>query len=318
MRDAADSYQSYFARRWHGLTHPHVRALAWLLDSPDLLNAAHPHWRGRIATLPPAAESAAAWLHMLERDPAPLEAALGGKLHTRLGLYAEKLLAFYFAARGELIAHGLQVRAARNDTVGEFDFLLDAGAGTALHIEFATKFYLLEGVAPDALDTLVGPNLADGLGQKMRKITSKQLELAHHPAAQAVLPRPVAQAQALVKGWLFYPRGTVSGMEGLAPDHCRGTWCAADELQQLAGEHFVQVPRMQWLAPVRVDDDGEGAVVLARAELAQAVEIHFANPPAMPMLVASVHPEHGAWHESERAFIVPLDWRARAARRRIG
>lgn len=35
--DATDftSYQARFARRWGHLTRPHVRALAWLLDSPD-------------------------------------------------------------------------------------------------------------------------------------------------------------------------------------------------------------------------------------------------------------------------------------------
>lgn len=315
MRDEADSYQASFTRRFSGLTNPHVRALAWLLDSPDLLDPLHPHWQGRIATLPALDESATKWLHILDRDPAPLEEVLGDRVYTRLGLYAEKLMAFYFRTRGELIAHGLQVRAERNATIGEFDFLLDAGVGTARHIEFATKFYLLEGVAPDALDTLVGPNLADSLGQKMRKITSKQLELSRHPAAQAVLPRPVVQAQALVKGWLFYPRGTVSGLEGLMPNHCRGTWCAADELDHLSGDHFVHLPRLQWLAPYRTVDDNE---VLDRATLAQAVDAHFSGPPALPLLVASMRHEHGAWHECARAFIVPLDWRIRAATRRVG
>ena len=127
------------------------------------------------------------------------------KVYTRLGLYAEKLMAFYYQQHGQLVAHGLQVRATRNDTVGEFDFLLDAGPDGVEHIEFATKFYLLEGSAASRFDTFVGPNLADSLGAKMRKIVDKQLALASHPAAQALLPRPVLRARALVKGWLFYP-----------------------------------------------------------------------------------------------------------------
>lgn len=309
-----DNYQARFSRAWSTLSNPHVRALAWLLDSPGLLDPAHPHWAGKIATLPEPDDALRNWLLALDADPAPLLAALGDRSYTRLGLYAEKLIAFHFQSQGRLLAHGLQVRAARNDTVGEFDFLLDAGNGNALHIEFATKFYLLEGVWPDQLDSLVGPNLADSLGQKMRKITSKQLALAAHPAAQAVLPRPVERAQALVKGWLFYPRGTVPGLEGLDPRHCHGTWCSAGELDELEGEWFMQLGRMQWLAPGRTEDAGE---ILSRGALAERVAEHFAAP-SMPMLVASVREEGGAWTEEGRAFVVPDDWRGRAATRRMG
>ena len=309
-----DNYQARFARAWSRIGNPHVRALAWLLDSPGLLDPGHPHWNGKIATLPEPDGALRDWLFGLDADPSPLDAALGGKTYTRLGLYAEKLIAFYFQTQGSLVAHGLQVRAAHNDTVGEFDFLLDAGGGKALHIEFATKFYLLEGVWPDQLDSLVGPNLADSLGQKMRKITSKQLALAKHPAAQAVLPRPVERAQALVKGWLFYPRGTVSGLDGLDPQHCRGTWCSAGELGELEGEWFIPLPRMQWLAPYRTDD---AASLLSRDALAERVADHF-SVPAMPMLVASMREDGGAWIECERAFVVPDDWRGRAASRRVG
>ncbi|WP_308621444.1 hypothetical protein [Massilia sp. Se16.2.3] len=46
MRDAAASYQEGFHRRWSHLRRARVRALAWLLDSPDLLDADAPHWQG--------------------------------------------------------------------------------------------------------------------------------------------------------------------------------------------------------------------------------------------------------------------------------
>jgi hypothetical protein len=91
-------------------------------------------------------------------------------------------MAFYFAAQGQLHAHGLQVRASRTDTIGEFDFLLNAGDGLR-HLEFATKFYLLDAAAASDFNGLIGPNLADTLGAKMRKIFEQQLSLAH-PAAQ--------------------------------------------------------------------------------------------------------------------------------------
>jgi hypothetical protein len=249
----------------------------------------------------------ARWLEELDADPAQLDAALGAKMYTRLGLYAEKLMAFYFAHQGRLVAHGLQVRASRNDTVGEFDFLLDAGAGVE-HIEFATKFYLLQGDSSTGFDTFVGPNLADSLGRKMRKVFDRQLELGNHPAAQDVLPRPVVAARALVKGWLFYPRGTYQAMRGITAGHCRGFWCALEELEALPGDRFLVLPRLQWLPPFRAQS---ATWMLDKAQLAAELEDHFLASDA-PVLVALVREEAGAIVEFERGFIVPNDWRERA------
>jgi hypothetical protein len=309
MAAPADTYQAHFERRWGHLVHPHVRALAWLLDAPDLLDPHDPHWEGRIASLgvlPPAID---AWLQRVDDDPSALDAELGTRVYTRLGLYAEKLMAFYYRQHGMLVAHGLQVRAARNDTVGEFDFLLDAGPDAVEHIEFATKFYLLEGEAASRFDTFVGPNLADSLGAKMRKIFEKQLALGQHPAAQAVLPRPVVRARALVKGWLFYPLGAGHGMQGISVQHCRGFWCALGEVGRLEAQQFVLLPRLQWLAPYRCASN-EG--LLDRDALQASLAVQFEAVP-MPVLVAAVREEGGGLVETGRGFIVPDNWRARAA-----
>ena len=309
MAVTADTYQDRFERRWGHLAHPRVRALAWLLDAPDLLDPQDPHWEGRIAslgTLPPETD---AWLARVDRDPSALDAELGERIYTRLGLYAEKLMAFYYREHGLLVAHGLQVRAAANDTVGEFDFLLDAGPEAVEHIEFATKFYLLEGEAASRFDTFVGPNLADSLGAKMRKIFDKQLALGQHPAAQAVLPRPVVMARALVKGWLFYPLGSRPAMDGISAQHCRGFWCALDEVGQLEAEQFVVLPRLQWLAPYRARTE-QG--LLTRYTMKAQLSAQFENVP-MPVLVAAVREQDGGLVETGRGFIVPDDWRARAA-----
>jgi hypothetical protein len=299
-----------FEQRWGQLSCPHVRALAWLLDSPNLLDAATPHWRGSIGSLPALLGAELDWLHELDRDPATLLAALGERPHTRLGLYAEQLIAFYFRQRGRLVAHGLQVRANRNDTIGEFDFLLDAGSGTIEHWELATKFYLLNGhTSPDRFDAFVGPNLADSLGAKMRKIIDKQLTLASHPAAAALLPGPVIAALALVKGWLFYPTGQAPGMDGIAADHCRGFWCALDEFEDSG--RFVVLPRMQWLAPYKSASDAQ---VMDGDQLRHWLRDYFAQATA-PALLAEVREEGGSVLEMRRGFVVPKDWRARAALR---
>jgi len=315
-------YQARFARRWGHLTRPHVRALAWLLDSPDLLDPAAPDWAGRIAAPGPADAATAAWLTALEHDSSALDAALGDRHYSRLGLYAEKLMAFHFAQRGELVAHGLQVRAARNDTVGEFDFLLDAGAGLR-HIEFATKFYLLDSVQETSdFDLLVGPNLADTLGRKLRKIFEQQLELSRHPAAQGLLDRPVVAAQALVKGWLFYPEGQAPRLPGIGPGHCRGRWHTLSGFAAAMGERYIVMPRLQWLAPLQVPTQpaSDGTMpptppAMSRTDLIPLLEQKFAVDRS-PVMVAAVR-EEGEWLvEESRAFVVPDDWPERAAQRR--
>jgi len=316
VRDQTDRYQDYFERRWGHLRRARVRALAWLLDAPDLLDVHDPHWEGRIATLGPITPATSRWLAELDADPAPLDAALGSKMMTRLGLYAEKLMAFYFAHQGRLVAHGLQVRPASGDTVGEFDFLLDDGQGGVEHIEFATKFYLLqEGVheLESSFDGFVGPNLADSLGRKMRKVFERQLSLGQHPVAQPLLPRPVTSAKALVKGWLFYPAGVYRdrAQAGISAQHCRGFWCALSELDRLAGDRFLVLPRLQWLPPFRAQS---ATWMLDRAQLVAELEDHFRET-GSPVLVSLVKEEPGRIVEFERGFIVPDDWRERAGAR---
>jgi hypothetical protein len=313
VRDPADSYQALFHRRWGHLRRARVRALAWLLDAPDLLDVNDPGWNGKVGTLGPVTPEVAQWLADVDHDPSALDAALGSRMYTRLGLYAEKLMAFYFEQRGQLVAHGLQVRASPNDTVGEFDFLLDAGPDGVEHIEFATKYYLLEGQAARRFDELVGPNLADSLGKKMRKIVEHQLELGAHPAAQAVLPRPVVLSRALVKGWLFYPLGTWPAIAGISAQHCRGFWCSLGEIDQLAGDAFLILPKLQWLAPFRAMS---ATWILNRAELHAELEAQFETNQS-PVLVAVVNEQPGCIEEVERGFIVPNDWRERAASRRM-
>ena len=316
MDHATSTYQATFHRRWGHLRRAPVRALAWLLDSPDLLDVDAPEWLGRIATLGPVTSGVADWLAQLDRDPTRLEAALGGKSYTRLGLYAEKLMAFYFAEQGRLVRHGLQVRASRNDTVGEFDFLLAHGSDALAHIEFATKFYLLEGGASNEFDALVGPNLADSLGVKMRKVFERQLALGAHPAAQPLLPRPVARARALVKGWLFYPSGSWPAMQGIAAGHCRGFWCALDELGAFDAPpdaEFVVLPKLEWLAPFRA---WSAPRMPDRAALAAELSRQFATS-ATPVLVAHLRRVGDVLEECERGFIVPNDWRERAAEVRM-
>ena len=314
---APETYQARFDRRWGTLRHARVRALAWLLDAPGLLDAGDPCWHGKVMPEAPVTPETGRWLYALDHDPAPLDAAMGERPFTRLGLYAEKLMAFYFRAQGVLVAHSLQVRASRNDTVGEFDFLLDAGAGGLEHIEFATKFYLLQRPDPASLDALVGPNLADSLGAKMRKIVGKQLVLGEHPAAQAQLPGPVRLARTLVKGWLFYPLPAAStsagAMRGINRAHCHGFWCAIDEVDLLPDALFLILPKLQWLAPFRAPS---APGMQTRAALHATLCAQFEHADG-PVLVAILRQAPGHVVEVDRGFIVPTTWRTNAAAKQL-
>jgi hypothetical protein len=312
MPETADptNFQAQFHRRWIHLNDPHVRALAWLLDAPDLLDPGAPQWRGRIATLGPIDQQTQDWLSHLDRAPGVLHAYLGGQPFTRLGRYAEKLMAFYFCHQETLVAHGLQVRAGKNDTIGEFDFLLRQEGGL-VHWEFASKFYLLEPSGGENADDFVGPNLADSLGAKVRKIMERQLSLSQHPAAQALLPQPITSAQALVKGWLFYYGQTPEiRSTGVSNPHCRGFWCTVEELGGKAAEHYLVLPRLLWLAPAKAAEDD----CLSRQSLEQMLSARFEND-SMPVMVALVESQGGHVLEVDRGFIVPDDWPSRAGAR---
>ncbi len=313
----AETFQQAFHRRWSVLRNPHVRALAWLLDSPDLLDASAPRWQGKIAQLAPsAADAAREWLMQLEAAPQSLEEFLNVHPLTRLGRYAENLLAWYFRHQGTLVAHGLQVRAGKDQTIGEFDFLLRHG-DTLQHWEFATKFYLLYSDDPavaglQRADYFVGPNLADTLGKKIRKILDRQLLLGQHPAAQALLPQPLANAQALMKGWLFYRRGETPPLlaAGVSAAHCRGWWCLPDELETHVGEAAAIIPRIRWMAPARLPL-AEGWAV---SEIRQALLAGFERDP-MPVMVAALQRQGDEWLECDRGFVVPPDWPRQAGQR---
>jgi hypothetical protein len=310
------AFQTQFHQRHGHLRDPHVRALAWLLTSPNLLDALAARWHGAIALLDDDAHGDA-WLTALDPEPAALHAAVDAQPTLRLGRYAEKLLGFYLQQQGRLFAANIQIRAGASDTIGEFDYLLHDPAGDALiHWEFATKFYLLESqrTTPQA-DCFVGPNLADTLGAKMDKIMERQLRLSHHPAALSYLPMPVSHAQALVKGWLFYRDPAVPlppGM-GVAADHCRGFWCTRGELAADPGygdATYAILSRLGWLAPARL-----AATQTVTADELQAVltAMHAGDP--APVLVAAMAREGDVALESSRGFIVPDDWRELAAER---
>ncbi|PRC91510.1 DUF1853 family protein [Solimicrobium silvestre] len=293
------NYQAQFQQRWPHLNHPHVRSLAWLLDSSILLNTSHSRWDNQLAQLPPVNQTINNWLTELEQDSEPLVHFLALHPHTRLGHYAEHLLAFYFKWSGELVAHSVQVRSHR--TIGEFDFLLNTASGLQ-HWEFACKFYLL--VAPETkLSNYVGPNLMDNLNDKSHKIMDAQLILGQHPDAQKYLPAQLSAAKALLKGWLFYPATDTDALGEVAPLHCRGLWCRITELQHYDGDCFAILSRLKWLAPAKAYE----SETMSRSQLHAFLEQQFLSD-SRPVLIAHLVPDGEYFVETERIFVVPDAW----------
>lgn len=293
------TYQAYFQQRWPQLTHPHVRSLAWLLDSPCLLNPDCERWAHQLAELPLMNQTTSVWLSELDKNPEPLIHYLAVHPQTRLGHYAENLLAFYFLWRGELLAHRVQVRS--HTTIGEFDFLLTTPSGLE-HWEFACKFYLL--VAPEAtLSDYVGPNLMDNLNDKSQKIMNGQLALGRHPDAKKYLAEPISAAKALLKGWLFYSSTLTQPLAEVAPTHCRGLWCRLSDLKKMNADCFTILSRLQWLAPAKVSHAQGVNLSELHTHLAQ---LFLAD--SRPVLIAQLVPDAEFLVECERIFVVPDDW----------
>jgi hypothetical protein len=301
-----DAFQLAFHQRFHDLQDPDVRALAWILTAPDLFDPAV--WQGRVGSVPQI-DDLDGWLR--QQDGAPHKLKQGISPGLRLGRYAEHLMAHYLREQGWLEVQGLQVRASKEQTIGEFDFLWHDGPAL-VHWEFATKFYLYHADLSQTADSgyFIGPNLADSLSAKMGKILHRQLALATHPAAQALLPRPIDRAQALVKGWLFYPPERTLPELGLSADHCRGFWCSVQDFAAVSGQYFALLPRMRWLAPARMT----APEVLERGQLQAQFARHFASD-SMPLLVVCLDAVGQDMIEARRGFVVPDDWQQRAALR---
>ncbi|MBC3871226.1 DUF1853 family protein [Undibacterium oligocarboniphilum] len=316
-------YQHQFHADWSHLNDPHVRALAWLLTSPHLLNPASPVWHGaNVAPVLSHSDAVHTFLTMLDQQPAALYAALAAAPTRRLGLYAETLFGFFLDKVTTLYAHGLQVQDLSGRTVGEFDFLVRESDALS-HWELATKFYLLDSVCEgdqilqhpnkhlDLFDYL-GPNLGDTLGAKMDKIVRQQLRLPHHPAATQVLDWPVRQSQAWIKGWLFYrnPAETRTDNlpEGIAAHHCAGYIWTLDDLKKNTVFQGVILPRLEWLAPVQCLPQQ----VSSQPALIDEIGRQMARI-ASPVMLAMTRTVNGRAQEVCRGMVLPEDWWARAA-----
>jgi hypothetical protein len=113
----------------------------------------------------------------LDNSPTKFEAYLCKKPTRRLGIYAERLMAYFFefSPHINLLTHGFQV-IRDGETIGEIDFIIE-WKGELYHIELAVKYYL--GVDDlSEFKNWIGPSGNDNLALKLNKALNHQLMLA--------------------------------------------------------------------------------------------------------------------------------------------
>ncbi|WP_133680990.1 DUF1853 family protein [Paludibacterium purpuratum] len=235
-------------------------------------------------------------LAALDGDPAALMAWLARHPVSRLGHYAEQLLAFWFslAPHIELVAHNLVLRDG-NRTLGEFDFLLRID-GEPWHLETCSKFYLQ---VEAGRDELVGPSLRDALPLKRAKL-ARQLALSRHALAAATLPAGFAGCRigALVRGCFFY-RGAPARTDDCAP--WLG-WVAPLDRPwpcQDGGSRWLWLPRLSWLSPAVAEASALSDEATLRTGFVAA---------RAPQMVAEMRKSEAGWREWRRGFVLPADW----------
>jgi uncharacterized protein len=300
------------AARLDALRNAVVRDLAWLLFSPHLLRAQPP--AGVLADLfeGPGEEAATVdWLLALDHAPQPLQQHIAASRITRLGRYAECLLGWFLqhgpAAR--LVAANVALRRA-GVTLGECDFLVEAGSGRRLHWELAVKCYLHAGDGRAQLADYVGPNLQDRFDLKLSHLLDHQLPLSAREEFATLGHRGPWEPQMFIKGWLFYRDGDTSQHPPeIDPAHARGWWTTREAWLAFAAAHaesWKVLPRLEWLAPRRYEHAAttqETTFVDASTLLAQ-----LERQTGPTMVAAFTHDDAGRWIERSRGFVVPDDW----------
>ncbi len=305
-----------YAALLDALRDPAVRDLAWLLLSADLLRPQPPVGvLARPFDTPREAAATIDWLRAVDAAPDPLHRDLAATRITRLGRYAERLLAWFLqhgpAAR--LVAASVPLRRA-GVTLGECDFLVQTQQGARLHWELAVKCYLHAGEGRARLADYVGPNLKDRFDLKLAHVLNHQLPLSAREEFASVGHQGPWAPRMFIKGWLFYRHGeTPADPVELDPAHGRGWWVTRGDWPAFAAAHAQSwrvLPRLEWLAPRRherneTNEAQSAGIAFVDAESLAAQISHQHGP---TMVAAFAADGAGALIERSRGFIVPDEW----------
>ncbi len=260
------------------------------------------------------------WLDWLDDKPQALLQHRSEQRSTRLGIYFEQLLSFYFAhyPRFDLIAKNLQVNDNKR-TLGEYDFIVyDKKQDSHYHIEVEIKFYTkrtsntpIPHNAPyHDWHHWIGPNQRDSLGLKMRRLLQHQLRLYDTPAgntAATALNIENLESKLLLTGRLYQhitEKPTQKPQHSDYSDDGIAFWLHPSEITRyLKASSYIVLPRQLWLSDITHQDILDGQLpCLSIEEIDQKAnsqtdtEWHIAE-------VAQT--SDGIYCEQRRFFILP-------------
>lgn len=233
---------------WWRLRQPHIRALASLLTAPPLW-----HTGCELPVRELLGEQGFRLLLAWDDDVSfafPFE-----RQHTRLGHYAEDLLAFWFAnaPHSRLIARDVAI-VENGRILGALDFVVEL-SGCLYHIELCSKYY---GGTMEQPEKMLGLNTADSLAYKAAKL-QQQLRLSGCFSARQTLvdcgvEANKMQAVSIVRGVGFTPTACLNE-EAVYPVNAWNGIFIDDvtQWQQFNEDSvFYRMERMEYLAPARV------------------------------------------------------------------
>ncbi|QEY23411.1 DUF1853 family protein [Neisseria animalis] len=280
---------------WWKLTDSAVRDLASLLTAPALW-----HSSKELPVQDLLGNRGFRLLLALDQHPQPLHQYLSvhAPFGKRLGLYAEKLLAFWFdhAPHTELLAHNLPVPAADRQTVGAADFIVLLN-GTPYHIELACKYY---GSPDHSTDGLCGLNRQDRLRDKAAKLHRQMMLLQSADGLRALkqhdLPARI-QTASIIRGMAFFTDGITAFEPPLNPYAWRGLYLPDWQQYRFAAQphaRYCVLDRMAYLSPARIPESET-----LSAEAVQQIDSGL-------VAVLAQRPD-GYWHEIQRLMKTETD-----------
>ena len=204
--------------------HQCVRDLAWIIASPPLVSGEfnHTHWWNNQEGLQEYQDCLPA-LQQLDKNPQPLLDHLDSLKSRRLGLRFEALVFFWItlSPNYEILLQNKQLMT-EGKTLGEIDFIIkDLRNSHLIHLEVAVKFYLGTEDLNDPYRWF-GTTISDQLGKKVAHLKQHQTQLSKKYPEH--FPYPVDARHCILKGRLFYPKGSNTAPLGIAKNHLRGHW----------------------------------------------------------------------------------------------
>ena len=304
--------------------HRAVNDLAWLLSQPPLfthIDNIPSEWLLRDYII----DELYPWLYSIDQNPSVLLAHLKLQRSTRLGIYVEQLLSFYFEQhpRFSLLAKNLQVNNPMR-TIGEFDFIIyDHKDGQHKHIEVAIKFYLGRlsdwAYIPNNRPLYnwhkwVGPNHKDTLGLKMSHLLQHQLRLSEQPEGKNSLKAFINQGKTITSrlffaGQFYFPVfKSISAPSFSNTINQKNRWYESNFIfnnnDSLSNDsHYCFLPRQYWLSAISQSDIDKGLILYSRQEMLEVLQNQVLTD-VNEWHIAKIQYKNNEIVEKERLFIL--------------